>query len=208
MARNYNQDYFKVAGTHIDDRDQTRQSRAKLAHQTSMLRYAREQEQFPTKKVGPQAKKQAATATKAVSKEPRTSERSKPKVRRAEAGQPVAQVHAIRPEKPKHGKKRRSVKKRHEVDVIQELRANPNLTPHSAGKFVRGDERAASAGAAVPSEALPNAAPTKELGGIFGMVRSGYRTGRQVLVYAKDLVTAPITLARVIRGLRERNAHR
>ena len=222
MARNYNQDYFKVGGTHADDRDQTRASRAKLAYQAAIVSHARKQEPFPTRKPKAASKRREASAseTKAASVsvlETRAAERAVPQSDQPKQRQTLAEVQDIRPEKPKHGKKRRSTKKRHDVDVIQELRANPSMSPRAAGEMVRsgdrspaaeqmgrGDERAAG----VPSSAMPNAAPRKELRGLFGLARSGFRTGQRVFRYAKDVVIAPLVLARALRELRERNATR
>jgi hypothetical protein len=41
--------------------------------------------------------------------------------------------------KPLHGKKRRSVRKRHEADVLRELRRHPGEAPARAARVVRED---------------------------------------------------------------------
>jgi hypothetical protein len=219
MARNYNQDYFKVGGSNVEDRDQANMNRSKLAHQAAVLHHAQQQGKFPVKKA--KAGTRAASAPSGKVASPRQDEeRSQTTFERSTAPAPrkpsraVAEVHAIQQEKPKHGKKRRSAKKRHAVGVLNEMRANPELSPHEASESLRTSDRPIAevidvrknrTAREVPESAMPNAAPREDSGGLFGFAKRSYDTGQKMFRFARDFVTAPLTIARIIRGLRERN---
>jgi len=145
-----------------------------------------------------------------------TSVRGLPKNGRATGKGPV--VQNVAPAKTKHGKKRRSVQKKHDVHVLQELRAHPEESPQEAAEKVRSsterppapviDVRDAArrrvAKHDVPASGYPNASP-KDVG-LMSYLRNAAGVGERIWELAGELVRAPRTVLKLVRAMRHREA--
>jgi hypothetical protein len=99
-------------------------------------------------------------------------------------------LKAVTTPRPVRGKKRRSTVKRHETEVIEELRAHPEVSPQSAGYAVRHGEISASVigirekrPSRMPHEpppsAMPDALPPT---GVIDFVRRVFLESRSLLL--------------------------
>jgi hypothetical protein len=171
----YNQDYFKVAGTAIENRDVAAQSKATLSAQAAGLR-------------------QYTGGPVPASSQGSRGERS-PR---------------------RHGKKRRTRQKRHEIRVDRELASHPDESPAAAAYAVRTDHppadvidvkegarrRAArqGAGTSEPAHSPTGEAPSWWLKGS----RRAIRVLAEVIQRTSDMLALPGTVLRILRDIRQR----
>ena len=124
----------------------------------------------------------------------------------------LATVHEIHKDKVQHGKKRRSTRKRHEVDVLHEIRAKPATTalPLRGRAVKRADAtRRGARQAARPKEhelagGMPNSAPARAVERLRDTGRKVLDRAHSLYEVARSFALAPITIFRVFQDLRQR----
>jgi hypothetical protein len=133
----------------------------------------------------------------------------------------VARIRSIHSTKPRHGQKRRSSQRRHDVGVVKELQLHPTETPQEAARAVRRQRPPAEVidvteGLRHRAEkALQEPRPEEPSSpGLLGAAERLYRRGRvevlrrleKVFDAAARIVTRPGEAMRAIRDLRHREA--
>jgi hypothetical protein len=211
MGREHN-DYFKVNGKSVEDRDIAAASRARLSSQEAKRRQ--------TALAPPNGKSdrntikaQRATSSRTTKASPVSARTMKSSTEvpamKPSVSAPTATVRTIHVEKPRHGKKRRSSQRRHEVGVLAELREHPEETrrqaSHGAGRRP-ADVIPVTRGQRASAAAQQHAASQEQPRGIFRRVRHAAQSWRQVIEFAGELLAAPVTLVRLLRELRRRPA--
>lgn len=188
MSRHYNQDYFKVSGSAVEDRDAASKSKARLSHQQAVLREERSPDgkRGLARKPGGRSRAQAPARTAApvahLRAVPPTSREGHQPPRPAESRRPVVVLKTVPSSRPLRGKKRRSAVRRHEADVVEELRTHPAESPQEAGYSVRHSAAPRMSGSGrtdTTAGALPDALPPT---GAIGFLRQAFRDGRSLLL--------------------------
>lgn len=205
MSRKHNKDYYSAGGTDVEDGSITARSKAKFASQSAKLRHDApvNRGQIAAPRAAPAGRTQAMPMKPA----PKAPPRPMPAAEKHEKA-PDAVIHEFIG-KPRHGKKRRSSKKRHEVEVLHELAAE--------GSYHAGTQEETHAPAATVSTLRPHLRVTPEkaedhgpttapptVQDVASLFKRAGGIAKSAINLGIDFVKHPLLLARMALGRHEK----